>query len=40
MDEIRAEAERLAQAGFTELVLTGIHLTSYGRDFTPLGMMQ
>ena len=35
VDEIRAEAERLAQAGFTELVLTGIHLTSYGRDFTP-----
>ena len=29
VDEIRAEAERLAQAGFTELVLTGIHLTSY-----------
>ena len=32
VDEIRAEAERLAQAGFTELVLTGIHLSSYGRD--------
>ena len=35
VDEIRAEAERLAQAGFTERVLTGIHLTIYGRDFTP-----
>ena len=30
--DIRAEAERLALAGFAELVLTGIHLTSYGRD--------
>ena len=31
-EEIRLEAERLALAGFSELVLTGIHLTSYGRD--------
>jgi threonylcarbamoyladenosine tRNA methylthiotransferase MtaB len=31
-EDIRAEAARLAQAGFSELVLTGIHLTSYGRD--------
>ncbi len=30
--DVRAEAERLAQAGFTELVLTGIHLSSYGKD--------
>ena len=29
---IREEAEALAAAGFQELVLTGIHLTSYGRD--------
>ncbi len=28
-----AEAAQLAQAGYRELVLTGIHLTSYGRDF-------
>ena len=33
-DEIRLEAERLAAAGFSELVLTGIHLTSYGRDLS------
>ena len=26
------EARRLSEAGFSELVLTGIHLTSYGRD--------
>ncbi len=32
LDEIRAEAESLAEAGFAEIVLTGIHLTSYGRD--------
>ena len=31
-EDIHREACRLAQAGFQELVLTGIHLTSYGRD--------
>ncbi len=31
-DEIRAEALRLRDAGFREFVLTGIHLSSYGRD--------
>jgi len=30
--DVRAEAERLAAAGFVELVLTGIHLNSYGRE--------
>ena len=30
--DIRAEAERLAAAGYREIVLTGIHLTSYGQD--------
>ena len=29
---IRDEAKRLRKAGYRELVLTGIHLTSYGRD--------
>ena len=28
---VRAEAERLARAGYLEIVLTGIHLASYGR---------
>ena len=32
LDEIRAEAESLAGKGFKEAVLTGIHLTSYGRE--------
>jgi len=32
LDEICTESKRLAEAGFREVVLTGIHLTSYGRD--------
>ncbi len=32
INAIREEAQALARAGFRELVLTGIHLTSYGRD--------
>lgn len=35
LDQIRAQAEELARAGYREVVLTGIHLSSYGRDFTP-----
>ncbi len=31
-EDILQEARRLAEAGFREAVLTGIHLTSYGRD--------
>ncbi|MBQ8973869.1 MAG: tRNA (N(6)-L-threonylcarbamoyladenosine(37)-C(2))-methylthiotransferase MtaB [Clostridia bacterium] len=31
MNEVRAEALRLANAGYPEIVLTGIHLASYGR---------
>ncbi len=30
--EIEAEAERLAENGFSEIVLVGINLTSYGKD--------
>lgn len=32
-EEVAEEAERLAQAGYQEVVLTGIHLSSYGVDF-------
>lgn len=32
LDGIRLEARSLADAGFAEVVLTGIHLTSYGKD--------
>ncbi len=32
LTEVAEEAARLASHGYTELVLTGIHLSSYGRD--------
>ena len=32
LENVRVEAKRLSEAGFREAVLTGIHLTSYGRD--------
>lgn len=32
---VQKEAEKLVQAGFKEIVLTGIHLGAYGRDFSP-----
>ncbi len=35
LEEIRAEAEALASTGFREIVLTGIHLTSYGKELQP-----
>ena len=35
-EEVAREARALTEAGFRELVLTGIHLTSYGRDL-PVG---
>ena len=31
LDVVRAEAQRLADAGYREIVVTGIHLASYGR---------
>lgn len=31
-DAVLAEARRLAQAGYAELVLVGIHIASYGKD--------
>lgn len=32
-EDIVKEAERLAKAGYQEIVLTGIHISSYGLDF-------
>ena len=32
LEEIIKEAEKLAKAGFKEVVLTGIHVASYGKD--------
>jgi threonylcarbamoyladenosine tRNA methylthiotransferase MtaB len=39
IEDIRAEAERLTAAGYRELVLTGIHLTSYGRDLEDITLL-
>ena len=39
VEEIRQEAERLTSVGFKELVLTGIHLTSYGRDLPEASLL-
>ena len=35
-EDIRREVLRLRDAGFCEVVLTGIHLCSYGRDLDPV----
>ncbi len=32
-EDVLKEAERLAEKGYSELVLTGIHISSYGLDF-------
>ena len=37
LDEIRAEAEKLAKNGFSEIVLVGINLSAYGKD-TPYNL--
>ncbi|PYQ69765.1 MAG: tRNA (N(6)-L-threonylcarbamoyladenosine(37)-C(2))-methylthiotransferase MtaB [Acidobacteria bacterium] len=34
-DDVVGEAERILAAGFKEIVLTGVHLGSYGRDLQP-----
>ena len=35
LDDVLREVERIAQAGFKEIVLTGVHLGSWGRDLEP-----
>ena len=35
VEEVCREVRRVAAAGFREIVLTGVHLGSYGRDLTP-----
>ncbi len=40
LPSIAREAEVLSAAGFSELVLTGIHLTSYGRDLAEKPSLQ
>lgn len=34
LDDVVKEVSRLAESGYQEVVLTGIHLSSYGTDFT------
>ena len=36
--DLQAEVIRLRDAGFSEIVLTGIHLASYGKDFAGSGI--
>ncbi|HML68556.1 MAG TPA: tRNA (N(6)-L-threonylcarbamoyladenosine(37)-C(2))-methylthiotransferase MtaB [Clostridia bacterium] len=38
LDEISAEVAMLANEGYREIVLTGIHLASYGRDLAKSGI--
>jgi threonylcarbamoyladenosine tRNA methylthiotransferase MtaB len=35
LDRILDEVQRVVQAGFREIAVTGVHLGSYGRDLTP-----
>lgn len=35
LDDVIRDVERVVAAGFKEIVLTGVHLGSYGRDLTP-----
>jgi threonylcarbamoyladenosine tRNA methylthiotransferase MtaB len=40
LDDVVREVERIAASGFREIVLTGVHLGSYGRDLTtPVGLI-
>lgn len=35
LEEVRDEVRRVAEAGYREIVLTGVHLGSFGRDLHP-----
>jgi threonylcarbamoyladenosine tRNA methylthiotransferase MtaB len=35
LEDIRVEVRRVIEAGYRELVVTGVHLGSYGRDLAP-----
>lgn len=39
-DEVVAEVRRLAENGFQEVVLTGIHVASYGKDLKNTSLLQ
>lgn len=40
IEDILTEVERLASAGFKEVVLTGIHVASYGKDLKDYGLIE
>jgi threonylcarbamoyladenosine tRNA methylthiotransferase MtaB len=35
LDDVRTDVARAAEAGYKEIVITGVHLGSYGRDLRP-----
>ena len=35
IDEVRSEIEKVANQGIKEVVITGIHISSYGKDISP-----
>ena len=39
MEDILEEVRHLAQSGYKEIVLTGIHISSYGTDFGNIGLI-
>jgi threonylcarbamoyladenosine tRNA methylthiotransferase MtaB len=39
LPDIRAEVTRVIEAGYREIVVTGVHLGSYGRDLRPAGSL-
>ena len=38
--EVVKEVERISQAGFKEIAITGVHLGSYGRDLSPVSSLR
>lgn len=38
-EEVLGEAQKLADAGFKEVVITGIHVSSYGKDIGNVGLL-
>lgn len=40
IESLVAEVERVADAGFKEVAVTGVHLGSYGRDLAPVASLQ
>jgi len=39
LEDIVEESKRLAEAGFKEIVLTGIHVASYGKDLKDVDLL-